>query len=300
MTVTRPVAEPRTVVGAAPRRRPPRWAGFGPGLLVAPAVALIATVFLWPVLSLVGRSVREPTPGLQHYRELAADPVVATVLTRTFGMATAVVVVTLLLGYPYAYVMSRVGRRTRAVMLTLVLLPFWTSIMARTFAWLVLLQDTGVINRTLAVVGVGPMPLARNAIGVTIGMTQVLLPFMVLPLYSTMSRIDLRLVAAAQSLGAHPRTAFRLVFLPLSLPGVVAGVTLVYILAIGFYITPRILGSPQEAMIAQLLALRVERLLDFPGAGALSAVLLAVTLLIVGAAALGVRRWAVAARGGEN
>jgi putative spermidine/putrescine transport system permease protein len=165
--------------------------------------------------------------------------------------------------------------------MALVLLPFWTSLMARTFAWLVLLQDTGVVNSLLSGVGIGPLSLIRNTTGVTIGMTQVLLPFMVLPLYSTMSKIDSRLMTAAVSLGAPMRVAFRRVYLPLSMPGVVAGLTLVFIMSLGFYITPQILGSPQQAMISQLIATKIDRLLDFGAAGALSAVLIVITLVLL-------------------
>lgn len=196
-------------------------------------------------------------------------------------MSVIVTVVTLVLAYPYAYAMTKVGPRSRAVLMALVLMPFWTSLMARTFAWLVLLQDTGVVNSILGAVGIGPLALIRNTAGVTLGMTQVLLPFMVLPLYSTMSKIDSRLMTAAVSLGAPARVAFRRVYLPLSMPGVVAGLTLVFIMSIGFYITPQILGSPQQAMISQLIATKIDRLLDFGSAGALSAVLIIITLLLL-------------------
>lgn len=274
---------PKQVSVAAPAR-PPRLrlsVASPPLLLVVPALVLLAVVFLWPLSSLLWRSVAVPELSLAKYQALLHDGISVTVLVRTLVMSTIVSVVTLLLAYPYAYAMTRVGPSARAVMLAVVLLPFWTSLMARTFAWLVLLQDTGVVNQMLGALGLGPLHLIRNTTGVTLGMTQVLLPFMVLPLYSTMSRIDSRLMAAAVSLGAPPRRAFRRVYLPLSMPGVVAGVTLVFIMALGFYVTPQILGSPQQAMISQLIAVRVDRLLDFSGAGALSAVLIVVTLVLL-------------------
>jgi putative spermidine/putrescine transport system permease protein len=262
---------------ASGRRRPVR----GPAGFVLPALALLLVVMMWPLLQLLYRSFMTPTFSLEKYRGLLTDGVSVTILTRTIVMSLIVTVVTLLLAYPYAYAMTKVTPRTRAVLMALVLLPFWTSLMARTFAWLVLLQDTGVVNSLLSSVGIGPLSLIRNTTGVTIGMTQVLLPFMVLPLYSTMSKIDSRLMTAAVSLGAPARVAFRRVYLPLSMPGVVAGLTLVFIMSLGFYITPQILGSPQQAMISQLIATKIDRLLDFGAAGALSAVLIVITLLLL-------------------
>jgi len=259
------------------RRRPVR----GPAGFVLPALVLLLVVMMWPLLQLLYRSFMTPSFSLDKYRGLLTDGVSVTILTRTIVMSLIVTVVTLLLAYPYAYAMTKVTPRTRAVLMALVLLPFWTSLMARTFAWLVLLQDTGVVNSLLGSVGVGPLSLIRNTTGVTIGMTQVLLPFMVLPLYGTMSKIDSRLMTAAVSLGAPARVAFRRVYLPLSMPGVVAGLTLVFIMSLGFYITPQILGSPQQAMISQLIATKIDRLLDFGAAGALSAVLIVITLLLL-------------------
>jgi putative spermidine/putrescine transport system permease protein len=196
-------------------------------------------------------------------------------------MSLIVTAVTLLLGFPYAYLMTRVGTTWRGILIALVLLPFWTSLMARTFAWYVLLQDQGQINKALGLVGLGPFHLIRTTTGVTIAMTQVLLPFMVLPLYAVMSRIDPRMVEAAISLGASPVRAFRRVFVPLALPGVISGVALTGILALGFYVTPKIIGSPRQSMIAQLIDLQVSSLTDFGRAGALALLLLIVTGLLL-------------------
>jgi putative spermidine/putrescine transport system permease protein len=254
----------------------------GPAGLILPALALLLVVMVWPLAQLLYRSFMTPSFSLSKYQDLFTDGVSVTILVRTVVMSAIVTVVTLLLAYPYAYALTKVNHRARAIMMALVLLPFWTSLMARTFAWLVLLQDTGVINSMLKAIGIGPLALIRNTTGVTLGMTQVLLPFMVLPLYSTMSKIDPRLMTAAVSLGAPFRVAFRRIYLPLSMPGVVAGATLVSIMSLGFYITPQILGSPQQAMISQLIATKIDRLLDFGSAGALSAVLILVTLVLLG------------------
>lgn len=265
----------------ADRRRP--LGRVGPGAYVWPALILVVGAFLYPLALLVWRSFSEPTLGLQTYASVLGDPVTLTILLRTLRMSLTVTVVTLLLGYPYAYVMTLVGPRARAIMLALVLLPFWTSLMARTFAWVVLLQEGGPLSQVMHALHLDTTQLKGTTAGVTIGMAQVLLPFMVLPLYTGMKGIDRNLVAAAENMGARPTTAFRLVYLPLSLPGVVAGMTLVLVLALGFYITPVLLGSPQQAMISQLIAQKVNPLLDFPAAGALSLILLAVALGLLAA-----------------
>ncbi|GAA3220078.1 ABC transporter permease [Nonomuraea helvata] len=250
-------------------------------LLAVPAVGLLGAVFLVPVAGLVWTSFADPALGLANYRELFTDGVSVVVVLRTLRMATIVTLVTLVLAYPYAYLMTVVGPRARSVMVALVLLPFWTSLLARTFAWIVLLQDNGPVNDLLTAVGLGPLELAGTEAGVTIGMTQVLLPFMTLPLYGTLRTIDRRLIDAALVLGARPLTAFRRVYLPLSMPGVVAGAVMVYILALGFYVTPAMLGSPGESMVSQLMTVRITQLLDFGGGGALATVLFLLTLLLL-------------------
>jgi len=255
--------------------RPNRWA-----LLALPALALVLIAFAYPVFDILRRSFTEPVAGFDNYRQFFETPAYVTILRRTFMTAAIVTVVCLLLGYPYAYLMTIVRPRWKIVLLAVVLVPFWTSLMVRTYAWIVLLQDTGVVNDVLDAMGVGRLSLIRNTTGVTIGMTQILLPFMVLPLYSTMQGIDRRLLHAAEGLGAPPRTAFLRVYVPLSLPGVTAGVTLVFILALGFYVTPALLGSPQNALLSQLVVQQVSQLLNFGSGGAMAAILLAATLLL--------------------
>ncbi|MEV7009842.1 ABC transporter permease [Streptosporangium sp. NPDC051022] len=250
-------------------------------LLVIPAAVLVGVFFAYPVISLALDSVLKPTPGTGHYADIFTDPTSMRILVRTFTVALLVTAVTLVLAYPYAYLMTLVGPRTRTVLMFLVLLPFWSSLMARTFAWVVLLQPGGVVSRALGWIGLEDTSLLGTQLGVTIAMAQVLLPFMVLPLYSNMSGIDRRLLDAAHSMGASRATAFRKVYLPLSIPGVTAGSVLVFILCLGFWVTPRLVGSPQESLIGQLIATKVEKLLDFPSAGALSVILLVVTMLLL-------------------
>ena len=193
-------------------------------------------------LRLLWLSVTTPEPGLGNYTALVADDVTTTIVLRTLLMAAVVTVVCVVVAYPYAYLMTIVSGRWRGVLLAVVLVPFWTSLMARTFAWVVLLQDNGVVNQVLGAVGLGPVRLLGTTAGVTLAMAQVMLPFVVLPVYTAMRGIDRRLVDAALSLGARPVTAFARVYLPLSLPAVAAGATLVMVLSLGFYVTPVLLS----------------------------------------------------------
>ncbi|WP_285703168.1 ABC transporter permease [Microtetraspora sp. NBRC 16547] len=257
--------------------------------LLAPALLALAVFFLYPAISLIWRSFTEPSLGLAQYGDLLGDGVTLGVLARTLWVSALVSVVTLIIAYPYAYLMTTTGPRVRAVLVALALLPFWLSLMARTFAWVVLLQRGGPISWLLEQFGLHDVTLVGTLPGVVIGMVQVLLPFMVLPLYSTMQGIDRRLVTAARSLGAGPATTFRTVVLPLSMPGVVAGLSLVFVVALGFYVTPVLLGSPQNALIAQLIGIKVEQLRDFPAAGAMAVLMLVATAVVLAAATRMVR-----------
>lgn len=250
-------------------------------LLLLPAALLVVVFFLVPIFGVLARSVIEPELGLATYRELFADDTTMRVLTRTMVMAVGAVLICLAMGYPYAYLMTLVGPTWRILLMVLVLVPFWTSLMARTFAWISLLQRDGPVSSLLGFFGFPDITLLNSSAGVMIGMVQILLPYMVLTLATALRSIDRSLLTAAQSLGANRHRAFWQVYFPLSLPGVLAGSALVFILAIGFYITPKLLGSPQESLMAQVIGVRVERLVDFAGAGGLSAILLLATLALV-------------------
>lgn len=255
-------------------------------LLAVPAVVVLVVFFVVPALRLLWLSVTTPEPGLGNYTAILTDEVSLTVVLRTLGMAASVTVVCLLVAYPYAYLMTIVSGRWRAVLLAVVLIPFWTSLMARTFAWVVLLQDNGLVNTVLGAIGIGPARMLGTTAGVTVAMAQVMLPFVVLPVYTTMRGIDRKLVDAALSLGARPVAAFRQVYLPLSFPGVAAGATLVMVLSLGFYVTPSLVGSPQQSMLAQFISVQVNQLVNFGAAGALAVALLVVTLVLLGGVAL--------------
>jgi putative spermidine/putrescine transport system permease protein len=246
-------------------------------------VGFLAIFLALPLWLIVQFSFGGPEVTLAYYREAFQSTVFLQTLTRTFETALVVTVICLCIGYPYAYLMTIVGRVWRTVMMMVVLLPFWTSVLVRTYAWQIWLQDTGVINTALQALGIieSPLALVRNEFGVVIGMTQILLPYMVLPLFANMSRIDKRLVHAALSLGGRPSTAFRTVFLPLSLPGVTAGSAFVFILALGFYIIPAILGGPRSVLLSQLIVQQAQQLLNWNLAGAMAITLFGLTLILL-------------------
>lgn len=269
------------LIGGAREPKAPRASGRA-WLLLLPAYALLIGVFAYPLLESVWRSFSEPTLGLENYTWALTNPNNLGVIARTFGNALLATVICLALAYPYAYLMTIVSARARTVLVVIALIPFWTSLMIRTFAWIVLLQDGGVVNSLLGMVGIGPLELLRTNTGVVIGLSHVLMPFMVLPLYAVMSGIDLRLVTAARSLGARPSVAFLKVFVPLSMPGVAAGSLLVFIQALGFYVTPALLGSPSDSMLAQSIYAQVSGLLEWGRGGALGVILLVITVILLG------------------
>jgi putative spermidine/putrescine transport system permease protein len=279
-----------TPAGQAFRRPriPRRWLGRWT-LLIVPALLFLGAFFGVPLLRMAITSLTEPSPA--NYLVFTESPIYLRVLGTTFRTAFIVTVICLVLGYPYAYAMHHAGPRLAAVLTVAVLFPFWSSLLVRTYAWTVLLQDSGVVNSVLQELGLIDRPLAlmRNSLGVTIGMSQILLPFMILPIYAVMRRIDPDLTPAAASLGARPFTAFRRIFLPLSLPGILVGSLLVFVLALGFYITPALLGSPRDAMLSELIVNQVSQQLDFGVGAALAMVLLVLTLGLLWAASRPVR-----------
>jgi putative spermidine/putrescine transport system permease protein len=258
----------------------PRWAR-GWALLVIPGVAFLGLFFGWPLVDMAVRSLTDP--GTSNYRLFTDTSVYRDALVTTFRVAGVTTLVCLLLGYPYAYVMNRVSSRAAFVLGALVLVPFWSSLLVRAYAWTVWLQDTGLINTLLQHLGIthSPVALMRNSIGTTIGMTHIMLPYMVLSLYAGMRRIDPELTTAAESLGARPFTAFRRIFLPLSKPGIYTGCLLVFVISLGFYITPELLGDPSHALIGQLIVDQVSSQQAFGAASALGMVLLLLTLIVI-------------------
>lgn len=264
------------------------------GLLVIPVLVFLLALYVYPLSRLFVWSLFDPEFTVRHYRALLDDVTYLKALQNTLEMSLGVTLISLLLGYPLAYLMVTVSPRVRAVLVAVVLIPFWTSILVRTFAWVVILGRNGLINQGLLDLGLidRPIALIYNMVGVQIGMVHVLLPFMILPLYGVMSRIDRSLVRAARSLGAPGHQAFLRVFLPLSVPGISAGCALVFLTAVGFYITPALLGGPGQITIATLIEMMVSDLLNWGFGATLGVVLLTVVgaLFIVFSSLMGLER----------
>jgi ABC-type spermidine/putrescine transport system permease subunit I len=266
---------------AAPRAPPDRIL-----LLLAPAVAILIFLFLVPLVLFFVRSFTEFDGTTADFIDQAWDLLLSqaflTALATTNWIALIVTATVLLVSYPIAYYLTTgTGSGVRIVLLSIVL-PYFTSIIVRTFSWMVLLGEHGLVNDTLLAAGViaGPLPLMYNRLGVLIGMSYVLLPYMVLTLYAAMRAIDPSLLRAAAGLGASGFYTFRRVYFPLSLHGVLSGALIVYILSIGFFITPALMGGQHDVMIAMLIDRSLEVAVDWPAAALMSLVLLLVTLAL--------------------
>jgi putative spermidine/putrescine transport system permease protein len=207
------------------------------------------------------------------------ESIYISIITRTIYISTAVTLLCLLLGFPIAYFLATAKPRVRNLLMIVLLLVFWTSLLVRTLSWILVLQNHGVVNSALLASGLisEPLELVFNRIGVYIAMTHVLLPFMVLPLYSVMRGIPPTYLRAAHSLGAKPFTAFRRVYIPQTLPGIGAGALMVFIQALGYYITPALVGGPKDQMVSYFVAFFVNERVNWSMASALGVVLLVLT-----------------------
>ncbi|TIT25226.1 MAG: ABC transporter permease [Mesorhizobium sp.] len=250
------------------------------GLL--PALILIMLFFVVPVLALLLRSVTEPEPGLQNYAALLGDGTYARVFFNTFLVAALVTIVTVLVAFPVAWMLAIMPSGLASIIFGIIILSMWTNLLTRTYAWMVLLQRTGVINRTLMTIGVidQPLPLINNLTGVTIGMVYIMLPFMILPLVGTLRAIDPMTLRAASLCGASPFQAFRRILLPLSLPGVAAGGLMVFVMSLGYFVTPALLGGTSNMMLAEMIAQMVQSLLNWGLGSAAAFILLVVTMAL--------------------
>ncbi|WP_114812444.1 ABC transporter permease [Paraburkholderia kururiensis] len=259
--------------------------------------ALIAIDERWnspEIWRLLKRAAESPTPDyllaavdaqVTPQGSIASMPANASVYREAFGrtiwISATVTLFCLVLGYPVAWLLANLPAKSGNRLMLFVIVPFWTSLLVRTTAWYVLLQPGGVVNSVLSGLGLAshPIPLVFNRTGVLIGMTHVLLPYMILAIYSVMKSVPPVYVRAAKSLGAHPFTAFVRVYMPQTLPGVGAGCFLVFVLALGYYITPALLGGAGDEMISQLIAIQTNTQLNWGLAGALSAYLVIFTAI---------------------
>ena len=254
------------------------------GLSMPAVLAILIVVFL-PIFWLSSLSFYNAAGELstENYARIFESALYRRTFVVTFQISIAVTVICILLGYPLCYLLTKVKDRTAAILMIFVLVPFWTSVLVRTYAWLVLLQRNGIINSSLMSLGIieEPLQLAHNLTGSIIGMVHIMLPFLILPLYATMRNIDTDLVRAAVGLGSSPCGAFWRVFFPMSLPGLFAGIVLVFILSLGFFVTPALLGGGRVQMLAQRIESTITIYSNWGAASALGVVLLLLALVMI-------------------
>lgn len=260
----------------------PRWRPSPAALATLPLLLLLLLLFVWPIAGVIGTSFVADGLTLEFYIKAVTGPTYRQVFANTLIISALVTLGTIIAAYPFAYVMATTSPRTARLLAFVVLLPFWTSALVRTTAWIVLLQRNGILNTLLVSSGLfeEPVSFLYNLSGVLIGMIHVLMPFMVFPLYAAFRAIDGRLVQAAEGLGAGRMAVARRIVLPLTAPGVAAGSLIVFMSAIGYYITPSLMGGPRQTMIAQMISYHMMEQLDWGMASALSLVLLCATLAV--------------------
>ena len=255
-------------------------------LLMLPALAMLVFMFLAPLALFFVRSLTEfdgtTAEFIDQGRDLLFSQAYLTALGTTNWISLLVTLATLLIGYPIAYYLTTATGGGVTIVVLSIVLPYFTSIIVRTFSWMVLLGEHGLVNEILLATGLisAPLSLMYNRLGVLIGMSYVLLPYMVLTLYAAMRAIDPALLRAAAGLGAGGFYTFRRVYFPLSLHGVLSGALIVYILSIGFFITPALMGGQHDIMIAMLIDRALEVAVDWPSAALMSLTLLVVTLAL--------------------
>jgi putative spermidine/putrescine transport system permease protein len=277
MTLSSAASAPR--LGAAPAEAGRARIASGTLALTLPALILLLLLFVLPLGRLFALSFAGGS--LEWYAKALTGGLYTTILLRTFEIAAIVTVCCLVIGYPVAFLLATTTPAWRAIGFAFVMLPLWTSVLVRTYAWMVLLGRNGIINRLLIDTGLmdQPLPMLNSKMAVVLGMVHVMLPFMILPIYSAVTRIDPDLAKAARGLGASTLRVVTTIYLPLTLRGILAGVTLVFVVSLGFYITPALLGGGKVLMFAMVIEQQVREFLAWNFASALSVILLAVTLL---------------------
>jgi len=251
--------------------------------LLLPGSVFLVVLFVVPLTGLLLLAFGMPNWTLANFSRIGDSPVYLTVMRNTLEISVTVTALAFVLSYPIAYALTTGGMVLRTFLLIGVVLPYFTSTLARTFAWIVLLGRNGVVNQFLLEVGwvSQPIPLLYNRFGVILGMTHIVMPMMILPMYTVMSSIDPKLMRAAKANGASPLAAFLTIFLPLSLPGLIAGILLVFIYCLGFYITPALMGGLSDVMITMAISSQILEQLNWNFGAALSVVLLLTVLSLL-------------------
>jgi putative spermidine/putrescine transport system permease protein len=267
---------------ASPRLR----ASLTTALLLLPILVFLIGCFAAPIGQLLVLSFQGKGGALSSYQELLSSEVFVAVFLNTLLLALTVTAISVILAYPTAYLLSRLNGRWLTLALYCILVPFWISVLVRTFSWMLLLERNGPVNMLLMASGLttSPLKLLFNDFAVYLGMVHVLLPYAVLPIYASMLKVEARLLLASDGLGASAFQTFLRVYLPLTLPGVIAGAIFVFLLALGFYITPALLGGLHNLTAAMLIDNFVNERLVWPLAAAASFILLTIILAILAAA----------------
>ncbi len=280
------IAQPASLALAVSRPRSPPfdWRRAVPFLLAAPLLLYMVVLYALPVVAMLLRSVNDPTWTLANYATLLDDVVFQKTFWITINTSVTVTLGCLILGYPVAMGLVR-ARSMAPFILVIILLPFWTSVLVRSYAWMVLLGRHGLVNEALLALGMidRPIRILNTPLATQIAMIHILLPYMILPIANALRQIDPSLIRAASGLGSTPFMTFRQVILPLSMSGVAAGTLLTFVLALGFYITPAMVGGPRDITLSMLIAQQVDQL-NWAYAATLSAVLLATALAILAVA----------------
>ncbi len=252
-----------------------------PALLLGPLVLFLGLAYLVPFLGVMQWSVTLPEPGFGQYGKAVTDPLIQSVFFRTFRICLIVTICAVAAAYAIAYVWVRGTPAQRLVTELCILIPFWISVLTRAFGWVALLSNRGLINTWLQAVGIisEPLTMVRNEFGVVLGMMHFLIPFAVFPIASAMRSLDERVFLAARGMGASRLRIFWSIFVPMTMPGILGAGLMVFVFALGFFITPAILGGGRSVMIAELIYLRLFQSPDW-GLGAAISVIL---MLIVGA-----------------
>ena len=253
--------------------------------LAAPSIFSIIAIIMIPVgwlfyLSFIGNG---GDFSLVNYQRMIEYKSYARVYLITFQVSILTTLLCVLIGFPLAYFLAQLPQKIAGVLMLTVLLPFWTSLLVRTYAWLVLLQKKGLLNDFAIQIGLWepPVKLVHNITGTMIGMAHIMLPYLILPLYGAMRPIEKEMMHAASNLGAKPIQAFWKIFFPISLPGLVAGSLIVFVLCLGFYVTPAVLGGGRVVMIATQITAILENQFNWGAASALGVVLLVTTMIIL-------------------
>jgi putative spermidine/putrescine transport system permease protein len=244
--------------------------------LVAPFLLIVLCLYLGPIANILWLSVTDPTPGLGNYAKLIESDTLGRIIWTTVRICIVTTIIAVLLGYSIAYAMVHAYRKEKNLMLTFLLVSFWISILVRTFSWLMLLGNRGLVNESLAALGLISEPIAfmRNEVGVLIGMIHYMIPYAVLPLLVNMQTLDQRVMAASRNLGATATQTFFRVYLPMTTPGIVASALLVFILSLGFYVTPAVLGGGKVLMVAEYISVQLLVTLKWGVAAMLAAIML--------------------------